>query len=128
MALAGRTRAIHLIDPYRARRQRRELPERLGLALRVNANNRHLHPHAGHGTRHQIALRPRRAHLAHAAGVQQRRQRTRDRGLADAQVGLQLGAGSHTAALAQGVQGEFGQGFDGLCGGLNGGHIESLYE
>ena len=46
----------------------------------------------------------------------------------DAQVGLQLGARRHTAALAQGVQGEFGQRFDGLCGGLNGGHIESLYE
>ena len=104
-AVVQLAQAVGLVHPEVPAGQRHHAAKRAHAALRVHPHHGHFGTHAVNMARQQVALRARRTHLEHLPAAHQRRQRPRHRGLAHAQAGLQLGAGGHTAKLAQGVQG-----------------------
>ena len=83
---------VGLFHPEAASGQRVHRAKVLQLAAGQHLVNEYLPPHARHIAGQQVSLCPGCPHFDHLAGGEQGREQARDRGLAHAQLRLQLGA------------------------------------
>ena len=113
-AVVALAHAIHFIHPEGAAHQGHHAAKGCGHACGVDTQDGDVVAHPCHRARQQVALRTRRAHLAHPARAHQRHEGARHRGLAHAQRVHQLRTGGHAAVAAQGLQDAFSVG-SGCC-------------
>ncbi|MNV37290.1 hypothetical protein D3C71_1288040 [compost metagenome] len=91
-AVMQRTAALLLVHPATPALQRHDASERRGLAGGIDLDNRHFAAHTLDVPGCHVHLRARSAHLQDLRAANERCQRARGGGLADAQPRLQLGA------------------------------------